>query len=48
MNDLKKEIKLRSRISKYHKKKEESSKFVEEDVESPEFKKTADSVAELH
>ena len=40
--------KIRSRISKYWRKTEEPSKFVDEDVESLEYRNTADEILELH
>lgn len=47
-NDLKKEIKSRERISKYYRKNEEPSKFIEEDVESLEYRQAVDKIAVLH
>lgn len=47
-NDLKKALKLSRRVSKFIRKRDEPNAFVEEDIDTLEFRQTADLVDELH
>jgi hypothetical protein len=47
-NDLKKALKMSQRVTKYLRKRNEVNTFVEEDVDTTEYRDTADLVDELH
>jgi len=47
-NDLKKALKMSQRVTKYLRKRNEVNTFVDEDVDTTEYRDTADLVDELH
>ena len=47
-NDLKKALKMSQRVTKYIRKRGEVNTFVEEDVDTIEYRDTADLIDELH
>ena len=47
-NDLKKALKMSQRVTKYLRKRDEVNTFVEEDINTVEYRNTADLVDDLH